>query len=110
MRYLIPIVVLLAVVGGLGFIKFKQFSSLSQAMEAGQKAGPPPEVVGTAVTREESWEGTISAVGTVAAVRGVAGGSGGPGGGKAIPFEAGHLGAAGPGLAGLATAVESAQP
>ena len=109
MRYLIPIVVLLAVVGGLGFIKFKQFSSLSQAMEAGQKAGPPPEVVGTAVAKEDSWEGTISAVGTIAAVRGVAISNEAAGVVKAIRFESGQLVREGQVLLELDTSVERAQ-
>src|SRR4051812_18695474 len=109
MRYFIPILVLVAVVGGLGFIKFKQFSSLSSAMEAGQKAGPPPEVVGTAVAKEDSWEGTISAVGTIAAVRGVAISNEAAGVVKAIRFESGQLVREGQVLLELDTSVERAQ-
>jgi membrane fusion protein (multidrug efflux system) len=109
MRYLIPILVLLAIVGGLGFVKFKQISTLVHAGEVGQKAGPPPEVVGTAVAKEDSWEGTISAVGTVAAVRGVAVSSEAAGVVKAIRFESGQLVREGQVLVELDTSVERAQ-
>ena len=46
MRYVLPFVVLLAVVAGLGSVKFKQISTLLHAGETAQKAGPPPEVGG----------------------------------------------------------------
>jgi membrane fusion protein (multidrug efflux system) len=109
MRYLIPIAVLLAIVAGLGSIKFKQISMLLHAGEVAQKAGPPPEVVGTAVTAAESWEGTLSAVGSVAAVRGVAVSNEAPGVVTAIRFESGDRVRAGQVLVELDTSVERAQ-
>jgi membrane fusion protein (multidrug efflux system) len=90
MRYLTPLVVLVAIVAGLGLLKFKQISMLIHAGEAGQKAGPPPEVVGTAKAAEDAWEGTISAVGTVAAVRGVTVSADLPGVVDRISFESGQ--------------------
>src|SRR5439155_17559465 len=45
MRYLILIGILVAIVAGLAFVKTRQFATMSHAMEAGAKAGPPPEVV-----------------------------------------------------------------
>jgi membrane fusion protein (multidrug efflux system) len=109
MRYVIPIAVLVAIVAGLTVLKLKQFSTLGQAMEAGQKAGPPPEVIGTGVAKEDSWEGTLSAVGTVAAVRGVAVSNEAPGVVTAIHFESGNVVRAGQVLVELDTSVERAQ-
>ena len=48
MRYLVVILGLLALVGGLVAIKFKQISSLMNMGKQMAKAGPPPEAVGTA--------------------------------------------------------------
>jgi membrane fusion protein (multidrug efflux system) len=109
MRYLIPIAVLIAIVFGLGGVKFKQISTLLHAGEVMQKAGPPPEVVGTAVATEDSWEGTLSAVGSVAAVRGVAVSNESPGVVTAIRFESGDKVRAGQVLVELDTSVERAQ-
>jgi membrane fusion protein (multidrug efflux system) len=109
MRYLIPIGVLVAIIGGLAAVKMKQFSALASANEAATKAGPPPETVGTAVAKEDTWEQTISAVGTVAAVRGVTLSAEVPGVVKAIRFESGQKVAAGQVLVELDTSVERAQ-
>ena len=109
MRYLVPIIVLLAIVGGLGGVKFRQIQTLLHAGEMAQKMGPPPEVVGTAVAAEDAWEGTISAVGTVDAVRGVAVSNESPGVVTAIRFESGQVVRAGQVLVELDTSVERAQ-
>src|SRR3954470_13636795 len=109
MRYLIPIVVLIAIVLGLGMVKFKQISNLLHAGELAQKAGPPPEVVSTSVARAETWEGTLSAVGSVTAVRGVAVSNEAPGVVTAIHFESGQKVRAGQVLVELDTSVERAQ-
>ncbi|MCA1663832.1 MAG: efflux RND transporter periplasmic adaptor subunit [Myxococcales bacterium] len=109
MRYLVPIFVLLAIVGGLGGVKLKQMQTLLHAGETAQKMGPPPEVVGTAIAVEDSWQGTISAVGTVAAVRGVAVSNESPGVVTAIRFESGQVVRAGQLLVELDTSVERAQ-
>ena len=47
MRYLVAILALLAVVGGLAAVKYKQIASLIAANHAMEKAGPPPEAVGS---------------------------------------------------------------
>jgi membrane fusion protein (multidrug efflux system) len=109
MRYLVPLAVLVAIVAGLGTVKFKQIQTLLHAKEVGEKMGPPPEVVGTAVATEEAWEGTLSAVGTVAAVRGVAVSNESPGVVTAIHFESGQVVKAGQVLVELDTSVERAQ-
>lgn len=109
MRYLVPIIVLVAIVGGLGGVKFRQIQTLLHAKETQEKMGAPPETVGTAIATEESWEGTISAVGTVAAVRGVAVSNESPGVVTAIKFESGQVVRAGQVLVELDTSVERAQ-
>lgn len=109
MRYVIAFLALAAIVGGLGGIKYKQISQLIHAGEVMKKAGPPPEAVGSAVAREETWEGTISAVGSVTAVRGVALSNEVSGVVTAIRFESGQRVKAGQVLVELDTSVERAQ-
>ncbi len=109
MRYVVPIAVLMTIVAGLGTVKLKQIQMLLHAGETMRKLGPPPEVVGTAVARQESWEGTLAAVGTVAAVRGVAVSNESPGVVTAIHFESGQVVRAGQVLVELDTSVERAQ-
>src|SRR4051794_32336575 len=109
MRTLVPILILLAIGGGLAAVKLEQFSTISQAMAEGAKAGPPPEVVGTTLATDDTWEGTLSAVGTIASMRGVAVSAEGPGVVKAIHFESGQKVTAGQILVELDTSVERAQ-
>lgn len=54
-RYLYVIAGLVVVVGLLFAIKFKQISSLISFGKAAQKAGPPPEMVGTDVAQTQNW-------------------------------------------------------
>lgn len=108
-RYFVPILGLLLLLGGLGAIKFTQFSNLMDAGAAYAKAGPPPLAVSTDQSRELSWEGTLSAVGTVAAVRAVAVSNDAPGVVKQIRFESGAVAKAGQILVELDTSVEKAQ-
>ena len=71
MRFLVVTLGILAIIGGLAAIKFKQISGLIAMGKAMQAAGPPPEVVATAPVTEQDWENEISAVGTISAGRGV---------------------------------------
>src|SRR5438477_72098 len=48
MRYVIAVLAVLAVVAGLGSVKYAQISSLMAMGKQAQKSGPPPETVGTA--------------------------------------------------------------
>jgi len=109
MRYLIAVGVLAAIIAGLGMVKFQQISMLLKAGAAAEKAGPPPEIVGTTVAKEDSWEGTLSAVGSVTAVRGVALSNESPGVVTAIHFESGQVVKPGQVLVELDTSVERAQ-
>src|SRR5262245_45969576 len=109
MRYAVPILGLLLVVGALAGIKFSQISNLIQAGEAYAKAGPPPESVATDKTRDLAWENTLSSVGTFTAAKGVAISTEAPGMVKRIAFESGGLAKAGQVLVELDTGVERAQ-
>lgn len=67
-RMLVMLVVTIALVGGLGFVKFQQIQT---AIAQGAAFQPPPEAVTTVVAKEEPWPSTLSAIGTMAAVQGV---------------------------------------
>jgi membrane fusion protein (multidrug efflux system) len=108
-RYILPILGLLLVVGGLAGVKFAQISNLIDAGEAFAKMGPPPESVSSDVSRELVWEGTLSAVGSVAAVRGVTISNESPGVVKRILFDSGDVAKPGQILVELDTSVERAQ-
>jgi membrane fusion protein, multidrug efflux system len=60
--------VTIAIVAGLGVVKFQQIQT---AIAEGAAFQPPPEAVTTVVAQEEVWPVTLSAIGTMAAVQGV---------------------------------------
>jgi membrane fusion protein, multidrug efflux system len=109
MRYVVPILGLLLVIGALVGIKTDQISNLMKAGAAFEEMGPPAEAVSTDFTRELAWENTLSAVGTFSAARGVAISTESPGMVKRIHFESGGVAKAGQVLVELDTAVERAQ-
>jgi membrane fusion protein, multidrug efflux system len=108
-RYLVPILGLLALVAALVGIKFNQISMLMNFGKEMAKAGPPPETVGTAVAQTQVWEGTLSAVGSIAAARGVVVSNDAPGIVSHIFFESGAVVQQGQTLVELDTSVERAQ-
>src|SRR5437867_12952131 len=67
-RMLLMLAVVIVIVGGLGFVKFKQIEAATQNFKNFQ---PPPTAVTTIVARQEQWPGTLNAIGTVVAVQGV---------------------------------------
>src|SRR5258707_8902686 len=91
MRYVFAGLALLLVVGGLAAVKFTQISSLISMGKEMQKMGPPPETIGTAVSQEQSWGGSVAAVGTIASGKGVAISNEVPGIVSAIRFESGAV-------------------
>jgi membrane fusion protein (multidrug efflux system) len=109
MRALYPILGLVLVVGGLAGIKFKQISSMIGFAKAAQKAGPPPESVGTATATETEWAGQLEAVGSVAPARGVTISNEVAGLVTAIHFDSGAQARAGQTLIELDSSVERAQ-
>ena len=105
-RMILTLVILVAVVGALGFVKFKQ---IQIAIAEGAAFQPPPEAVTTVVAREEEWPATLSAIGTVAAVQGVTVSADLPGIVDRISFESGRAVQAGDVLVQLDTRQERAQ-
>jgi membrane fusion protein (multidrug efflux system) len=65
---LIAVAGVLVVVGALAAVKALQIRAM---IEAGKQAAFPPETVTTAVSRAESWDTSLSAVGSLTAVQGV---------------------------------------
>jgi membrane fusion protein, multidrug efflux system len=109
MRYLLVIVGLLLVVGGLVYVKFSQISMLIGMGEAMAQAGPPPEAVSTTPATHQTWEASLRSVGTVASAKGVEISAEVPGVVKKIGFESGKLVKKGDVLVVLDSRVERAQ-
>ncbi len=109
MRYLIPILAILALVGGLVFIKARQIGMLIHFGETAQKAGPPPEVVGATPSSKGNWADSIDAVGNIEAGKGVTISVESPGVVTALHFDSGAKVKAGDILVELDTSVERAQ-
>jgi membrane fusion protein (multidrug efflux system) len=109
MRYVVVIVGLLLVIGTLGLVKFSQIASLIAMGKEAEKSGPPPEAVGSAKAQAESWEGTLSAVGTVAGAKSVPISNDAAGRVKRIRFESGDVVKQGQVLVELDAGVERAQ-
>jgi membrane fusion protein, multidrug efflux system len=109
MRYVVAIGGLLLVIGALVGIKFTQISGLIHMGKEMEKAGPPPEVVGTAIAKDETWEGALSSVGTISAFKGVSVSNDAPGVVTAIRFDSGALVKQGDVLVELDSSVERAQ-
>src|ERR1051326_6270681 len=86
-RMIVMLTATLAIVAGLGFVKFKQVQS---AIAQGAAFQPPPEAVTTIVASQEQWPSTLTAIGTVAAVRGVTVSADLPGVVERIAFESGQ--------------------
>jgi membrane fusion protein, multidrug efflux system len=109
MRYVIAIGVVLTLLGGLVLVKYKQISSLIKMGEEMEKAGPPPEVVSSAVATQSTWDGALTATATVSASKGVSVSSEVPGVVSAIRFESGAQVKQGAVLVQLDSRVEQAQ-
>ena len=105
-RMLVMLTVTAALIGGLGFVKFKQIQTAVGQAAAFQ---PPPEAVTTIVAAEAPWPATLSAIGTVAAVQGVTVSADLPGTVDTIGFASGQIVREGEVLALLDTRQEQAQ-
>jgi len=86
-RMILMLVVILAIVGGLGFLKFKQ---VEVAIAQGASFQPPPTAVTTVVAQRETWPSTLTVIGTAAAVQGVTVSADLPGTIDKIHFESGQ--------------------
>jgi membrane fusion protein (multidrug efflux system) len=105
-RMIVMLTVTLALVAGLGFVKFQQIQT---AIAQGAAFQPPPEAVTTIVAQEMEWPATLSAIGTMAAVQGVTVSADLPGTVDRILFESGQPAREGQVLAVLDTRQERAQ-
>ena len=105
-RMIVMLTVTLVVLGGLGFVKFKQ---IQVAMAQGASFQPPPEAVTTIVAERAEWSGVLDSIGTMAAVQGVSVSADLPGTVERVSFESGQAVTAGAVLAVLDTRQEQAQ-
>jgi len=101
---IVMFVILVAVIGLLAFYQFHQF-----AKYAGMKWTMPPTAVTSMKIEEQSWQPTLSAVGTVQAVNGVTVSTDLPGIVEKIAFESGQQIKQGDLLVKLDTKQEDAQ-
>jgi len=104
-RLILMLVVVAALLTGLGFLKFKQVQS---AMAAGAYT-PPPEAVTSVVVKREQWPSTTSVIGTMEAVHGVVVSADLPGTVAKINFDSGKAVREGDILVELDTRQERAQ-
>jgi membrane fusion protein (multidrug efflux system) len=86
-RMILMLVVLAALLGGLGFAKFRQVET---AIAQGASYQPPPTAVTTVVAQKETWPSTLSVIGTAAAVEGITLSADLPGTIDKIHFESGQ--------------------
>ena len=67
-RMILMLVVVAALLGGLGFVKFRQVEA---AIAQGANFQMPATAVTTVVAQRETWPSTLSLIGTAAAIQGV---------------------------------------
>ena len=84
-RLILVVGVMAILLGGLGFVKFRQIESAVHA----SAFQPPPEAVTSIVTLREQWPATMSAIGTMEAVHGVTVSADLPGTVARINFDSG---------------------
>jgi membrane fusion protein (multidrug efflux system) len=105
-RMILMLAVALLIVGGLGFVKFRQIEA---AIQAGASYQPPPQAVTTVTARQEVWPSTVNVIGTAAAIQGVTVSADLPGTVASINFESGKWVHQGDVLVELDTREEHAQ-
>jgi membrane fusion protein (multidrug efflux system) len=103
---ILMLVLMTALVGGLGFIKFRQVEA---AIAQGASFQAPPTAVTTVVARRETWPSTLAVIGTAAAIQGVTVSADLPGTVDKIHFESGQWAREGDVLVELDTRQERAQ-
>jgi membrane fusion protein, multidrug efflux system len=105
-RMILMLAVVVALVAGLGFVKFRQIQT---AIAQGSSFQPPPAAVTTIVAQRETWPSTLNVIGTAAATQGVVVSADLPGIVALINFESGKPVHAGDVLVELDTKQERAQ-
>jgi membrane fusion protein (multidrug efflux system) len=104
-RMIVMLVVSVAVLVGLGFLKFRQIQTAVQAASY----TPPPEAVTSVVAQRDNWPATTSVIGTLEAVHGVVVSADLPGTVVKINFNSGQAVREGDVLVELDTSQERAQ-
>ena len=105
-RMLIMLALVLALISGLGFFKYKQVET---AIHAAAGFQIPPEAVTTVVAKQEQWASAMNVIGSVEAVQGVTVAADLPGTVAKIYFESGKSVHEGDVLVELDTRQERAQ-
>ena len=86
-RMFIVLLLMAALIGGLGFVKYRQVES---AIAAGASFQIPATSVTTVIAEQETWPSTLSVIGTAAAIQGVTVSADLPGTVDKIHFESGQ--------------------
>jgi membrane fusion protein (multidrug efflux system) len=105
-RLIVTLVALAAIIGGLGFVKYRQ---VEVAIAQGASFQMPPTAVTTVVAQRATWPSTLTVIGTAAAVEGVTVSADLPGTIDKIHFESGQSVHEGDILVELDTRQERAQ-
>jgi membrane fusion protein, multidrug efflux system len=104
-RMMLMLTVMVVLISGLGFVKFRQIQSAVKAAAF----QPPPEAVTTVVAQPEQWPATLKIIGTMEAVQGVTVSADLPGTVDRIAFDSGKSVREGDILVELDTRQERAQ-
>lgn len=86
-RLILTLVAIAAILGGLGFVKFRQ---VEVAIAQGAAFQMPPTAVTTVVAQRVTWPSTLTVIGTAAAIEGVTVSADLPGTIDKIHFESGQ--------------------
>jgi membrane fusion protein (multidrug efflux system) len=105
-RMFLTLAVTLAVIAGLGFVKFRQIHA---AIAQAASFQPPAEAVTTIVAQRETWPTTVNVIGTMVAIQGVTVSADLPGTVDKIHFDSGKWVHEGDVLVELDTRQERAQ-
>jgi membrane fusion protein (multidrug efflux system) len=105
-RMILMLTVTVALLAGLGFVKFEQIQA---AVAQGASFQPPPVAVTTIVARRETWPSTVNVIGTMEAIQGVTVSADLPGTVDRINFDSGKSVRTGDVLVELDTRQERAQ-
>lgn len=109
MRYVLVIIALVLLIGGLGGVKAAQIKTLIDFGQQMEQMGPPPEAVNTHVAQQDDWQHLLTAVGTVVTVKGVTLSNDAAGVVSKLHFESGRYVKQGQPLVELDASVERAQ-
>ncbi|HEV2699263.1 MAG TPA: efflux RND transporter periplasmic adaptor subunit [Terriglobales bacterium] len=105
-RMLLMLAVVIALLGGLGLVKYRQFQAFKVQ---GASFSPPPTAVTTVIAKREAWPSTLNVIGTAQAIQGVTVSADLPGTVAKINFDSGKSVRAGDVLVELDTRQERAQ-